>query len=78
MVVFCLKLLCRTIFALMMSFSHLFDCLTGFKFSSIGMAFGEVPWRSTGYGIHRIPCVLQNDVELFPQMTDLLREGFQH
>ena len=42
------------------------------------MAFGEVPWRSTGYGIHRIPCVLQNDVELFPQMTDLLREGFQH
>ena len=50
-------------------FFPLFDCLTGFKFSSLGMAFSEVPWRSTGYGIHRIPCVLQNDVELFPEMT---------
>ena len=33
------------------------------------MAFSEVPWRSTGYGIHRISCVLQNDMELFPEMT---------
>ena len=33
------------------------------------MAFSEVPWRSTWYGIHRIPCVLQNDMELFPEMT---------